>query len=87
MSNTMDNIIKLSGALHTCPVYWQNFMNHNWDILINKDPSERGQYLDYVLKTECNAAFADLSDISLYTATTIEFRTPEDKTWFILKWS
>ena len=74
-----NNVIILPTTLHQSPDYWQNFIRHYKDNIMKiEDSIDRGLYVNYILYSEFNATLDNR---------TIEFTSPEYKTWFILKWS
>jgi len=75
--------IKLGGRWHSCPRCWQNFIIaldfHDDESDIQRDSKIRKELLKFNAKR--------IGDFRSDDGTTILFKTPVDKTWFILRWS
>ena len=74
--------IKLGDNWHSCPLCWQNFII-SFDFHDDESDIQRGRQIQKKL-LKFNAKVIGYLDDDY---STILFKTPVDKTWFIMRWS
>lgn len=78
-----DREIKLGGNWHSCPLCWQNFII-SFDF---HDDEYDIQRLRKIQKELLKFNAEGIVDLRSEDCSTILFKTPVDKTWFIMRWS
>ena len=72
----------LSSNWYKCPVYWQNFV-----ISLDFCDDEEETYRYIIIEKELKKFNATRFDETHSKIMGVEFNTPADYTWFLLRWS
>lgn len=85
----MDNLLELGYVWEDCPASWQNFVKDVWSRHPDSDYySEKKKRK--ILKAELKKYNARVNTMEKLESdeelSVVIFATPEDKSWFLLKW-